>query len=174
VRASAVPAGVPYATYSVAYGGVPRPVNPAAIPLAQSAVSSLQRVKIDPKEFPLSVSAENPLRYGLPSIPRSDTSAAFQLPQAAMSPLIQEPALQTPLVARRVVGVGPMPYERYGFALLPGWNGKSAATWPPYSAQSAAAGTLWNDEVKTFVPVIAAQPASPQASPTSAQNYWNR
>jgi cellulose synthase operon protein C len=123
------------------------------------------------------VTAENPLRYGLPSIPRSDAPASFALPQASISPLIQEPPLATPLVARRVIGVGPMPYERYGFTLLPGWNGKSAATWPPYSAQSAAAGTLWNDDVKTFVPAIAAQPSSiqaPQSSPTSAQNYWNR
>jgi hypothetical protein len=82
-----------------------------------------------------------------------------------------------PLVARRVIGVGPMPYERYGFALLPGWNGKSAATWPPYSAQAALAGTLWNDEMKTSGTVIAAQAPSPQAPqplPTSAQNYWNR
>jgi hypothetical protein len=70
-----------------------------------------------------------------------------------------------------------MPYERYGFALLPGWNGKSAATWPPYSAQWAAAGTLWSDEVKNSGAVIAAQTQSPQpplGSPASAQNYWNR
>jgi len=81
------------------------------------------------------------------------------------------------LVARRVIGVGPMPYERYGFTLLPGWNGKNAATWPAYSVQSAPAGTLWNDEMKTSGAVVAVQTASPQApqtSPSSAQNYWNR
>jgi hypothetical protein len=177
VRASGVPAGVSYGAYPVAYGGVPRPINQTTIPLPQSAVSPLQRVKIDPKEFPISVTADNPLRYGLPSIPRSDTTPSLALPQAPLSPLIQEPPLATPLVARRVTGVGPMPYERYGFTLLPGWNGKAAATWPPYSAQSAPAGTLWNDELRTSGPVVAAQTASPQAlqaSPTSAQNYWNR
>jgi hypothetical protein len=176
-RASGVPPSIRYGTYPVAYGGVPRPVNQATIPLPQSAVSPLQRVKIDPKEFPISVTAENPLRYGLPGIPRSDTRPSLALPQASISPLIQEPPLATPLVARRVTGVGPMPYERYGFALLPGWNGKAAATWPPYSAQSAPAGTLWNDELRTSGPVVAVQTASPQApqtSPSSAQNYWNR
>ncbi|MBV8851315.1 MAG: hypothetical protein JOZ16_17220 [Methylobacteriaceae bacterium] len=177
VRASGVPGAAAYGTYTVAYGGVPRPINQATIPLPQSAVSPLQRVKIDPKEFPISVAAENPLRYGLPGVPRADTTPSLALPQAAVSPLIQEPPLATPLVARRVTGVGPMPYERYGFTLLPGWNGKNAATWPPYSAQSAAAGTLWSDAVRSGGAVVAAQPLSPQApqaSPTSAQNYWNR
>ena len=75
-RASGVPAAVPYGAYPVAYGGVPRPINQTTIPLPQSAVSPLQRVKIDPKEFPISVTADNPLRYGLPSIPRSDKSRA--------------------------------------------------------------------------------------------------
>jgi tetratricopeptide (TPR) repeat protein len=177
VRAPGVPAGVPYGTYPVAYGGIPRPINQATIPLPQSAVSPLQRVKIDPKEFPISVTAENPLRYSLPSVPRSDTTLSLALPQASMSPLIQEPPLATPLIARRVIGVGPMPYERYGFTLLPGWNGKNAATWPPYSAQWASAGTLWSDEVKSTGAIVAAQVPSPQispSSPTSAQNYWNR
>jgi tetratricopeptide (TPR) repeat protein len=177
VRAPGPPTILSYGTYPVAYGGVPRPVNPATIPLPQSAASPLQQVKIDPKEFPISVTADNPLRFGMPSIPRSDATPSFALPQAAISPLIQEPPLGTPLVARRVIGVGPMPYERYGFALLPGWNGKNAATWPPYSAQWAAAGTLWSDEVKNSGPVIAAQAQSPQpplGSPASAQNYWNR
>jgi hypothetical protein len=70
-----------------------------------------------------------------------------------------------------------MPYERYGFTLLPGWNGKNAATWPPYSAQWASAGTLWSDEVKSTGAIVAAQvpsPQAPQTPPTSAQNYWNR
>ena len=177
MRAPGVPTGVAYGTYPVAYGGIPRPVNQATIPLPQSAVSPLQRVKLDPKEFPISVTADNPLRYGLPSIPRSDTPVSLQLPQAALSPLIQEPPLAIPLVARRVIGVGPMPYERYGFTLLPGWNGKNAATWPPYSAQWASAGTLWRDEVKSAGALLAAQsplPQAPQTSPTSAQNYWNR
>ena len=53
-----------------------------------------------------------------------------------------------PLVARRVPGVGPMPYERWGFGLLPGWNGAQTATWPPASAQIAPAGTLWAAEAK--------------------------
>jgi hypothetical protein len=134
-------------------------------------------VKIDPKEFPIAVTADNPLRFGLPGVPRSGSNPSFSLPQAALSPLLQEPPIATPLVARRVIGVGPMPYERYGFTLLPGWNGKNAATWPAYSAQSAPAGTLWNSEMKSSGAVLAAQaPAqqAPQVPPTTAQNYWNR
>jgi cellulose synthase operon protein C len=176
-RAPGLSATSPYNPYSIAYGGIPRPINQATIPLPQAAVSPVQRVKIDPKEFPIAVAAENPLRFGMPGVPRSDSAPSLALPPAALSPLIQEPPLATPLVARRVIGVGPMPYERYGFTLLPGWNGKAVPTWPPYSAQTAAIGTLWNDEMKTSGAVLAAQtPAQPvpQASPTSAQNYWNR
>ncbi len=51
-----------------------------------------------------------------------------------------------PLVARRVPGVGPMPYERYGFSLLPAWNGQQTASWPPYTQQIAPAGTQWADQ----------------------------
>src|SRR5437588_970904 len=101
VRAPGVPVAVAYGTYPMGYGGVPRPINQATIPLPQNAVSPLQRVKIDPKEFPISVTAENPLRFGMPSIPRSEAVASLAPPQASISPLIQEPPLGTPLVARR-------------------------------------------------------------------------
>ncbi|WP_462119536.1 hypothetical protein [Methylorubrum extorquens] len=55
-----------------------------------------------------------------------------------------------PLIARRVVGVGPMPYERYGFALLPGWNGMDRASLqagPP----TPAVGTLAQAETGTTI-----------------------
>ena len=41
------------------------------------------------------------------------------------------------VVAGRVPGVGPMPYERYG-ALLPGWNGTTKPTSPTDAARSRA------------------------------------
>ena len=50
-------------------------------------------------------------------------------------------------MARRVPGVGPMPYERFGYALLPGWNGIDQPTSPPVNAQAPAAGTLWAEQL---------------------------
>ncbi|GAC1328656.1 MAG: hypothetical protein NVSMB26_04180 [Beijerinckiaceae bacterium] len=182
-RSPGAPATAAFGNYAVAFGGVPRPMGAAVqqtIPLPQSAVSPLQRVKIDPKEFPISVDMQNPLRYGLaggPRVPQPASAPSLALPNASMSPLIEEPQVAASLVARRVIGVGPMPYERYGFSLLPGWNGKVAATWPAYSTQSAAAGTLWNDETMAARALIASQPATartPQGQSNSAQNYWNR
>ena len=46
-----------------------------------------------------------------------------------------------------------MPYENYGFSLLPGWNGIETATVPPASAQTPAPGTLSADEIADAVRV---------------------
>ena len=40
-----------------------------------------------------------------------------------------------------------MPYERFGYALLPGWNGADEPTWPPAGARLPAGGTLWAQEI---------------------------
>ncbi|HUZ67787.1 MAG TPA: hypothetical protein VMU56_09015 [Beijerinckiaceae bacterium] len=89
--------------------------------------------KISRSEFPVSTDPQNPLR----SFVRASGAANFGLSY------LSEPSRGPwPLVAHRVPGVGPMPYERYGFTLLPGWNGVTQPTWPPYSAQPAAPGTL--------------------------------
>ena len=47
-----------------------------------------------------------------------------------------------PLVARRVNGAGAMPYERFGFALLPGYNGLDK----PEGLGAPPSGTLWQDQ----------------------------
>ncbi|MGO8610079.1 hypothetical protein ACC848_44830, partial [Rhizobium johnstonii] len=47
-----------------------------------------------------------------------------------------------PLVARRVNGAGAMPSERYGFALLPGYNGLDK----PEGLSPPPPGTLWQDQ----------------------------
>ncbi|TXN41950.1 hypothetical protein FV232_07780 [Methylobacterium sp. WL30] len=67
-------------------------------------------------EFPLPVAAENPFRFPEPS--ERGREADF---------LRDAKALQ-PLIARRVPGVPAMPYERYGFTLLPAWNGMDRPT----------------------------------------------
>ncbi|MBU6525614.1 hypothetical protein OGR47_01095 [Methylocystis sp. MJC1] len=99
--------------------------------------------------FPSPVALENPLRFRplpLPSLV-AQRPPAMGLPPAADSPLRKEPAAQpAPLVARRVPGVGPMPYEKYGFNLLAGWNGQETASWPTYSQQIAPPGTQWAEQ----------------------------
>jgi hypothetical protein len=94
-------------------------------------------------EFPVAVDAQNALRFAS---------------LAANSPLLQSGAplvgdfvhetmpLDEPVVARRVPGVGPMPYERYGYALLTAYNGQKTAS-APHSAAYAPAGTLWSRQM---------------------------
>lgn len=99
--------------------------------------------------FPAQVAMDNPFRFRALPIPAllAQRSPSISFPPAAEGPLRKEPATQpAPLVARRVPGVGPMPYERYGFSLLPGWNGIETATWPPYSQQIAPPGTQWAEQ----------------------------
>ncbi|MCC3245525.1 hypothetical protein LG047_09355 [Methylocystis sp. WRRC1] len=94
--------------------------------------------------FPAVVAPENPLRFRALPMATNNRAPAHGLPVASESPLRKDPATQPPpLVARRTPGVGAMPYEHYGFSLLPGWNGVETATWPPYSQQIAPAGTQW-------------------------------
>lgn len=132
-----------------------------------------QALKIDPKEFPLAVDPENPLRY---------VAAISGVRAGAAPPPFYPPAmLHEPwrgprsLVANRVTGVGAMPYERYGFALLPGWSGQAAASNPTHKLQVAPAGTLWAMEAdEKDRPRGAGRPpaGAPSASPnfSSSQN----
>jgi hypothetical protein len=88
---------------------------------------------------------ENPLRFR--STPWSGGRVMLQPPLGPDPSLRPDPGRgPNPLVARRVPGVGAMPYERYGFSLLQGWNGLETATWPPASQQQAPAGTQWADQ----------------------------
>lgn len=94
-------------------------------------------------KFPAAVATENPFRFRPIAMPNAPRGLAFA-PPLAESPLAADPARgPTPLVARRAPGIGAMPYENYGFSLLPGWNGVETATWPPASHQVAPAGTQW-------------------------------
>lgn len=103
-----------------------------------------QPPKLDPKEFPIAVDPENPLRY-MAAISGARPGSA-PLPYFP-PPILKEPFRGPwPLVAARVPGVGPMPYERYGYSLLPGWNGQTTASNPTHATQPPAAGTLWASE----------------------------
>ena len=99
--------------------------------------------QIDRKNFPVSVESQNPLR--------SFPSGRYMGPQpqaasrmiAPPSPLFNEPPIgMRVLVARRVPDVARMPYERWGYTLLPGYNGIATAT-GPHSSEKAPSGTLW-------------------------------
>ncbi|ACL58645.1 hypothetical protein [Methylobacterium nodulans] len=115
---------------SAPYGRVPRP-DAALGRKGEERPPAVQR-----NEFPLAVSAENTLRYPPVSLQRA---LAEPVPAGSYA---KDPASAMPLVARRVPGAGAMPYERYGYALLPGYNGldKPAALSPP------ATGTLWQEQ----------------------------
>ncbi len=162
----------PYAQTPMPYGAYgARPQN--TVPTPQFGM--LQPPKLDPKEFPLNVDPENPLRYAAAITgARSNTSAIFP------PPMLHEPFRGLrPLVANRVSGVGAMPYERYGFSLLPGVDNLNAPSSPPHSKQPAPAGTLWATELDDkdrprtagqmpFVPPASSVPTSvPQMPPTS-------
>ena len=103
--------------------------------------------QIDRKLFPVAVDPENPLRFAATAAPNAQSPAQFS--QVAAQIALQTEPFRGPyqLVAARVPGVGRMPYERYGFSLLPGWNGIKGPTTPTYAAQIAPAGTLWATEL---------------------------
>ncbi|PIU04438.1 MAG: hypothetical protein COT28_04190 [Methylobacterium sp. CG08_land_8_20_14_0_20_71_15] len=112
------------------YGRVPRP--DAATGVQGAAPPAVQR-----NEFPLAVPMENPLRYPPASVQRA---LAEPVPAGAYA---REPATSpAPLVARRAPGAGAMPYERFGYALLPGYNGLDKPETLPLPAQ----GTLWQEQ----------------------------
>ncbi|PPD43939.1 MAG: hypothetical protein CTY15_08880 [Methylocystis sp.] len=96
-------------------------------------------------KFPAQVEMQNPMRFRPLPIPSlmSQRIPAMSFPPAAEGPLRKEANEPAPLVARRVPGVGPMPYEKFGFSLLPGYNGQETASWPPYTQQIAPPGTIW-------------------------------
>lgn len=131
--------------------------------------------KIDRKLFPVAVNPENPLRFAATAAPNAQSPGQFA--QAAAQIGLQAEPFHGPypLVAARVPGVGRMPYERFGFSLLPGWNGINGPTTPTYAAQIAPAGTLWatelpeKDRPKTAIEAGGAGPSATSA-PTIAPN----
>ncbi|MFD6319536.1 hypothetical protein [Methylorubrum thiocyanatum] len=114
------------------YGRVPRPDSATIGAQAGTVPAAVQR-----GEFPLSVPLDNALRY-----PPSSLQRALSEPAAPGSYAREPVTARPPLVARRVNGAGPMPYERYGFALLPGYNGLDK----PEGLSPAPPGTLWQDQ----------------------------
>jgi cellulose synthase operon protein C len=152
------PAGAP-ASLRVQRLNIPKPLNVSAninnnVPLIKRA------------DFPVAVLFENPLRF--PSTgraPGAESSAEWRERDA--------PANVT--VARRVPGVGPMPYERFGMTLQRGWNGIDQPSYVQAAELQAPLGTLWHAEKSaSIVPVDLSKSAidrtkgaSPIGSPAS-------
>ena len=84
-------------------------------------------------DFPVAVSPENPLRFSS----LKTNAAEDQMGRTTGHGLLM------PLVARRVPGVGAMPYERFGFTLRPGWDGTAEASSPTSAERPAPVGSLW-------------------------------
>ncbi|QRE74522.1 hypothetical protein [Methylobacterium aquaticum] len=110
------------------YGRVPRPDAPGAGGRTEAVPQAVQR-----GEFPLAVPLDNPLRYPPAGIGQGAAPGLY-----AREPTVPAP----PLVARRVPGAGAMPYERYGYTLLPGYNGLDK----PEGLTAPPPGTLWQDQ----------------------------
>ncbi|WP_407520392.1 hypothetical protein [Methylobacterium oryzisoli] len=99
------------AVISQATARVPKPAGGAGL--------QPQALPVKRSDFPHPVAAENPLRF---------TTLPSGLDRGREGDFLRETRTAPPLIARRVPGVGPMPYERYGYSLLPGWNGADRPT----------------------------------------------
>ena len=148
--ASAAPR--PFAPGVASLTVVPSPE--AAASGADGSVPALKK-RLD---FPVAVPPENPLRFS--ALRTVSNEAAHAIGREAT----------WPLVARRVSGVGPMPYERWGFTLKPGWDGTKEASAPTAAERPAPEGTLWaleqsSRERATLAPP---HPGDPRAGPPSA------
>ena len=159
------PSGQPRYSQQAMMGSYTAPRGQPPVPAPQ--FGALQLPKLDPKEFPINVDPENPLRFAAAITGARSGTAQFFPP-----PSLHEPfrGLRS-LVANRVSGVGAMPYERYGFSLLPGVDGLNAPSNPAHGKQPAPAGTLWATELddKDRPRAAGALPfgAPPQNLPTS-------
>jgi tetratricopeptide (TPR) repeat protein len=115
--------------------------------------------KISRAEFPIRIAPDNLLRFapaGQPPLANTQIGGDQPAPAGGFS---RDAALtKFSLVARRVPGVGAMPYERYGFSLLPGFNGINRASTPSASEQLAPSGTQWFMEHDAPAPVVSADP----------------
>jgi cellulose synthase operon protein C len=87
-------------------------------------------------DFPVAVQMENDLRIAPTGTP--DGAPDLRWPGHAIG--------RPSTIARRVPGVGPMPYERFGFSLKGGWNGEAAPSSPTAAEKPAPVGSLWSDQ----------------------------
>jgi tetratricopeptide (TPR) repeat protein len=121
----------------------PKQAAGSAVPFPSQLAAALPSNLAARGGFPIAVAAENPLRSLSADRPPS-------LKTAATVWRVMEPVLSL-TDARRVSGVGPMPYEQRGRSLLPGMGGNQQPSATPGGVVQAAKGTLWAAEQAEIV-----------------------
>ncbi len=122
-------------SHGPASGGASRPANSGAAPVRFNTALRVAR-----SEFPLAVPPENPLRF--PSRGNAPHDRAGKVAQAFRT----DGPFHLPHLARRVPGADAMPYEHFGIALLPAYDGATTMKFRAAPYYYAAAGTTWAEE----------------------------
>jgi cellulose synthase operon protein C len=112
-----------------------------SIPMPQTRVASADGsvLLVKRSDFPIAVLPENPLRF-------APSGRNWGPARSAAGEWRTAENFAPVTMARRVPGVGPMPYERFGLKLARAWNG---IDWPSDASGTelrAAVGTLWHLE----------------------------
>jgi cellulose synthase operon protein C len=117
----------------------------ARVPRATTAAPVERGLPVKRSDFPVAVASENPLRFWtVPGLPETSRDSEY----------LRDGRMVAPLVAHRVIGVGVMPYESYGYTLLPAWNGVDRPSLQP-GVGSPPAGTLAQSEPTSEAPSYA-------------------
>ena len=120
--------------------GRPRNTTRSTVPMPSKVGLEQTQEFLGPKstEFPVAVALENPYRSTSGEHANNlKMSVGSWRPKGSTAPV---------LIARRVPGVGPMPYERYGRALLVGWNGALQPALSSGLFLQSPLGTQWSAE----------------------------
>ena len=125
--------------YNASQGGVRGPEPMRNIPRPGSGNSAAATGNPFVRSgFPAAVNPANPLRFSVRGAPAPvGTVAAYGWRAERLNP-------KWPLVARRVRGAVAMPYERFGYSLLPGIDGMDQPEARSVAETPAALGTLWS------------------------------
>jgi hypothetical protein len=103
-------------------------------------VNSRAAYRVARSDFPVPVSPQNLLRFAVRAALPPDRSGRVAQTFRTEGPL------QPPRIARRVPGAGAMPYERFGIALLPAYDGATMVKFHTAYYYYAAAGTTWAED----------------------------
>ena len=162
--ASAAPVGRRAAMMAMQQPGFARARVPSPDDASDGTIDGV-RPLVKRTEFPVAAMPENPLRFSALHTVASEEAGAKLRGREGPGPL----------VARRVPGVGPMPYERWGFPLQPGWDGTAEASAPNAMEKDPPVGTLWALELslrengsKKRQPALPPAVAAPAASTAKA------
>ena len=123
--------------------GFGRVASPDAIDVNGAPGGGMPKIPRD--AFPIAVDGANPLRFAPAGQAQLvNTAVGADAPAQPGGYAVDPASPVAPLVARRVLGVGPMPYERFGYRLLPAYNGVATAS--ASGEPAAPAGTIWARE----------------------------